>query len=70
MTNPIKDNRIVNDMTFAVRLYNFLQDTEVNDLMSYEEREYLLRVTKALYDYQIETATQVGEVDYLKRVQL
>lgn len=68
MINPIKDNRIVNDMTFAVRLHHFLQDIEVNDLMSYEEKEYLLRVAKALYDYQKGTATQVGEVDYLKRV--
>ena len=68
MTSPIKDNRIVNDMTFAVRLFHFLQDIEVNDLMSYEEKEYLLGAAKALYDYQVETATQTGEIDYLKRV--
>ena len=70
MTNPIKDNRIVNDMTFAVRLISFLQDTQVNDQMGEEEKEYLLRVAKNLFLYQIDTATQIGEVDYLKRVRL
>ena len=70
MTNPIKDNRIVNDMTFAVRLLSFLEDTQVNDQMSEEERLYLLRVAKKLFLYQIETATQKGEVDYLERVKL
>lgn len=70
MTNPIKDNRIVNDMTFAVRLYHFLRDTQVCDQMSDEEKEYLMYVAKNLYDYQVATATQDGEVDYLKRVNL
>lgn len=70
MTNPIIDNRIVNDMTFAVRLHGFLLNTQVNDQMGEEEKEYLLRVAKNLFLYQIDTATKVGEIDYLKRVKL
>ena len=70
MTNPIKDNRIVNDMTFAPRLILFLEDTQVNDQMGEEEKEYLLQVAKKLFLYQIDTATQIGEIDYLKRVNL
>ena len=67
MDNPIIDNRIVSDMTFAVRLNHFLKNTQVNDMMSEEEKEYLTRVTKRLIEYQKATATQVGEIDYLKR---
>lgn len=70
MTNSIKDNRIVNDMTFAIRLISFLKDTQVNDQMGEEEKEYLIKVAKELFDYQVATATQIGEVDYLKRVRL
>lgn len=68
MTNPIKDNRIVNDMTFAIRLYNFIKQVNVCDMASEEEQEYLMRVAKRLFDYQKQTATQLGEIDYLKRV--
>ena len=68
MTNPIKDNRIVNDMTFASRLILFLEDTQVCDQMSEEEKEYLMRVAKRLFEYQKLTATQKGEIDYLDRV--
>ena len=32
LQNPIKDNRIVNDHTFALRLLNFLNKIEVYDL--------------------------------------
>ena len=69
MINPIKDNRIVNDMTFAPRLILFLEDTQVNDQMGEEEKEYLLQVAKKLFLYQIDTATQIGEIDYLKRIE-
>ena len=69
MINPIKDNRIVNDMTFAIRLYNFIKQTNVCDAASEEEHEYLMRVAKRLFDYQKQTATQKGEIDYLKRIE-
>ena len=70
MTNPIKDNRIVNDTTFAVRLYRFVEQVDVCDMASEEEQEYLMRVAKDLYNYQVATATQNEEVDYLERVKL
>ena len=69
MINPIKDNRIVNDMTFASRLILFLEDTQVCDQMSEEEKEYLMRVAKRLFEYKKLTATQKGEIDYLKRIE-
>ena len=69
MTNPIKDNRIVNDMTFAPRLILFLEDTQVNDQIGEEEQEYLMRVAKRLFEFQKLTATQKGEIDYLKRIE-
>lgn len=69
MTNPIKDNRIVNDMTFAIRFYRFVEQVNVCDMASEEEREYLMRVAKRLFDYQKQTATQKGEIDYLKRIE-
>ena len=69
MTNPIKDNRIVNDMTFAIRLYHFVEQVNVCDMASEEEQEYLMRVAKRLFEYQKQTATQQGEIDYLKRIE-
>lgn len=68
MTNPIKDNRIVNSKTFAVRLFNFIKDVQVNDPASDEEKCYLLNVVKSLLDYQIETAVDESELQYLKNI--
>lgn len=58
MENPIKDNRIVSDHTFAIRLYGFIERTNVCDAMSEEEKEYLLRVARDLVLYQVETAPE------------
>lgn len=69
MTNPIKDNRIINDMTFAIRFYRFVEQVNVCDAASEEEQEYLMRVAKRLFEYQKLTATQKGEIDYLKRIE-
>lgn len=66
--NPIKDNRIVSDKTFAIRLRSFIRRTEVNDLMSEEEKFYLLKVAEDLIKYQILTATNEEEIKYLKYV--
>ena len=66
MKNPIIDNRIVNDKTFALRLVNFIERTQVNDQMSEEEKDYLLNVTNKLLSYQIATAVDDGEIKYLK----
>lgn len=70
MENPIKDNRIVNDTTFAVRLKLFVDSVTVCDCASEEEKEYLQRVAVKLIKYQVETSTDEEEVNYLKRLGL
>lgn len=68
--SPIKNNRIVSNETFALRLKNFIEDTHVNDACSFEEKEYLLSVSNQLLKYQIQTATDESEINYLKRLKL
>ena len=68
MNNPIQNNRIVNDETFAIRLKSFIKEVKVCYPMSEEEQEYLLEVAGRLLDYQVETATDNDEIDYLKRI--
>lgn len=70
MDNPIIDNRIVNDTTFAVRLKLFMDSVTVCDCASEEEKEYLQRVAAKLIKYQVETSTDEEEVNYLKRLGL
>lgn len=65
--NPIIDNRIVNDHTFALRLKNFISKVEVNDLPSEEEKEYLLHVADKLIRYQKLTVMTKSEKEYLKQ---
>lgn len=68
--NPIKDNRIVSSKTFAIRFKNFIKDVQINDACSEEEKEYLLNVANQLLEYQIQTATDESEINYLKRLNL
>lgn len=68
--NPIKDNRIVSSMTFAIRFKNFIENTQVHDCCSEEEKEYLLNVAQNLLNYQIQTASKEEEINYLKRLKL
>lgn len=66
MENPIIDNRIVKDKTFAIRLLNFIRDVQVNDCVSEEEQQYLIYVAEELLQYQIETVKDKDEIMYLK----
>lgn len=68
--NPIKDNRIVCDQTFAVRLKDFIDNVDVCDLPGEEEKEYLQSVASELIKYQVETATDDEEIKYLKNIGL
>lgn len=68
--NPIKDNRIVCDQTFAARLKSFLEDVEVCDCPGEEEKEYLQSVAVELLKYQVETASDEDEINYLKNIGL
>ena len=70
IANPIKNNRLVNDKTFAIRFKNFIETVTLNDACSFEEKEYLLSVANQLLKYQIQTATDESEIDYLKRLNL
>ena len=67
MENPIKDNRIVRDKTFALRLLGFAMDTRCSDPCSEDEKEAMIYYSSKLLEYQIETATEEFELDYLKR---
>jgi hypothetical protein len=68
MDNPIKENRIVKDITFATRLLGFAEDVSVADACSEDEKEYLVSYATSLLRYQVKTAVDEAEVDYLKRV--
>ena len=72
--NPIKDNRIVSSKTFAIRFKQFLEWLPENWINSqphyYEEYEYMKLIAKHLLKYQIQTATEEGEINYLKRLNL
>ncbi len=68
MKNPILNNRIVNDKTFAKRLVGFLSDIQVADAMSYDELEYLKYVARKLLDYQLTTITDENEKEYFENL--
>lgn len=58
MENPIKDNRIVNDITFATRFRSFLDGIQVCDACAEEELEYMTMVADKLVAYQRETCPE------------
>jgi hypothetical protein len=67
MKNIIKDNRIINDYTFAKRFLSFVEGIQVVDACSYDEKEAMLNTAKRLLKYQCKTATDANEIEYLKR---
>ena len=72
--NPIKDNRIVDSYTFAVRFKQFLDWIPKEFYMSgphiLEEYEYIQAVSDQLLKYQIQTAIDKSEINYLKNLNL
>ena len=72
--NPIKNERIVESMTFAIRFKQFLDWIPKEFYMSgphiLEEYEYMKRVVDHLLKYQIQTATDEKEINYLKRLNI
>jgi hypothetical protein len=58
MENPIKENRIVNDKTFARRLKSHLKGVRANCAAGEEEIEYLQRIADKLLNYQLETCPE------------
>lgn len=70
MQNPIKNNRIVFDQTFAIRLKHFMDGVTCCDCAGEEEKEYFQMVANRLVKYQVETATDESEINYLKNIGL
>ena len=82
MKNPIIDNRIVSDTTFAIRLLSHLRECTANCCMGQEEIDYLTIVARGLQQYQIETVytpteeeiknnlPEAHEYKYLQRLNL
>lgn len=68
LKNPIKDNRIVSDFTFATRLKDFLKDIEVCDAMESEELEYFKHVADLLLEWQLKTCSDQFELDYFNNL--
>lgn len=72
--NPIKENRIVGRMTFAIRFKQFLDWIPKEFYMSgphiLEEYKYMQRMADHLLKYQIQTAIDEEEINYLKRLNL
>ena len=67
MINPIKKNRIVQDHTFALRLLNFALDTQCNDSCGEDEKKSMVSYSLELLRYQLKTASNKNEIDYLDR---
>lgn len=71
MENPIKENRYVNDITFATRLKNFIEHTGktygAGDFLIDEEWEYLLNVADKLVNWQKENVTE-EDFNYFKNL--
>lgn len=72
--NPIKDNRIVGSVTFAVRFKQFLDWIPKEFYMSgphiLEEYEYMKYMADHLLKYQIQTVKDESETNYLKQLNL
>lgn len=70
--NPIIDNRIVNDITFATRLNWFLDNIPAEWRLSQpyynEEYSYLRYVAKKLLNYQLKTISSKDELAYFKNL--
>lgn len=73
-TNPIKENRIVSDYTFAVRFKQFLkwipQEWWMSQPHYYEEFEYMKWVAESLLKYQTQTVCDEDEIKYLKKLNI
>ena len=72
--NPIRNGRIVNDITFAVRFKQFLKWIPKNWWMSqchyFEEYEYMMMVAEELLEHQINTVTDENEIKYFENLNL
>ena len=68
LINPIVDNRIVSDYTFATRFKNFLEGIQVCDACGEDELNYMKLVAGELLTYQMATVKDKDEKDYFKNL--
>ena len=68
MENPIKENRIVCDYTFATRLLSFASDVTCSDACSEDEKDAFISYANELLKYQCLTAKEDFEIQYLRRI--
>lgn len=68
LENPIVDNRIVSDVSFATRFSSFLKGIQVNDPADEEELEYFRMVASKLLIYQMATVSTTDEKNYFKNL--
>lgn len=67
MKNPIIENRLAVDETFAIRLLSFALSITCNDAYSEDEKKGLVSHATKLLEFQLATAIDQHEIDYLKR---
>lgn len=68
LVNPILDERIVSDITFATRFSEFLKGCRPINQIDEEELEYLKMVAGKLLTYQMATLKDNEEKDYFKNL--
>jgi hypothetical protein len=66
MENPIKENRIVEGIHFAIRLLSFAKNMESGCACGEDEKESMISYACKLLEYQINTATDKYELQYLE----
>ena len=70
--SPIKDNRIIHDITFATRFKNFLDWIPKEWIHSQphylEEFEYLKWIAEELLNWQMKTCEDKDEINYFKNL--
>lgn len=60
---------IITDKTFALRLLDFVNNVQVCDFMSEEEKDYLLLMGKNILEQQVKTASGLAEKQYIENNQ-
>lgn len=68
--NLVKENRILCNKTFALRLYNFLSDIKSSDTDEINKLNSCISFAKELLNYQLKTCTDEKEFEYFRNVDL
>tara|TARA_R110002153_G_scaffold6017_3_gene27654 strand:+ start:42 stop:347 length:306 start_codon:yes stop_codon:yes gene_type:complete len=65
MENPIKDNRLVVGIHFAIRFLSFAEAMDSGCACGEDEKESMISYASKLLEHQIQTATSEHELTYL-----